>query len=181
MNKNIDFITSPFDIDSVDIITNIYKLRTIKIPSGEITNAPFLIKIGKTKCKIILSTCMSTLKEIETALGSISFGYMNSGQIPNINLFKKAYNWANKAISTGKLLDKAYYQRAEVLVAVAEYNMSEEIDFCDRLVYDIAFSDYDLAYQNGNFNLYIMIILHESKRIIYDLCSRRSFNILVFK
>ena len=75
----------------------------------------------------------------------------------NLTLFKKAYNWANKAISTGKLLDKAYYQRAEVLVAVAEYNMSEEIDFCDRLVYDIAFSDYDLAYQNGNFNAKIFM------------------------
>ena len=68
----------------------------------------------------------------------------------NLSLFQKAYNWANKAIATGILLDKAYFQRAEVLVSAAEYNMSDELDFCDRLVYDLASDDYNLSYKEGN-------------------------------
>tara|TARA_B100000029_G_scaffold515947_1_gene625709 strand:- start:190 stop:1464 length:1275 start_codon:yes stop_codon:yes gene_type:complete len=75
----------------------------------------------------------------------------------NLSLFKKAYNWVNKAIETGKILGKGFYQRAEVLVATVEYNRSDEIDFCDRLVYDIANQDYDNAYKNGNLNAKIFM------------------------
>ena len=70
----------------------------------------------------------------------------------NLSMFEKAYNWANKAIATEKLIAKSFFQRAEVLVAVAEYNMSDEIDFCDRLVYDLAWEDYIVSYNKGNLN-----------------------------
>ena len=70
----------------------------------------------------------------------------------NLSLFEKAYNWANKAIATEKLTAKSFFQRAEVLVAVAEYNMADEIDFCDRLVYDLAWEDYNTSYNKGNLN-----------------------------
>ena len=70
----------------------------------------------------------------------------------NLSMFEKAYNWANKAIATEKLIAKSFFQRAEVLAAVAEYNMSDEIDFCDRLVYDLAWEDYNVSYNKGNLN-----------------------------
>ena len=70
----------------------------------------------------------------------------------NLSLFERAYMWVNKAISTDKVSSKAYFQRAEVLVSLAEYNMGDDLDFCDRLVYDLAFEDYNFSYNSGNFN-----------------------------
>ena len=66
-NKNIKFISSPFDINSINFLKK-FNLDFIKIPSGEINNFPYLRAIGKLKRKVILSTGMSTLGEISYAL-----------------------------------------------------------------------------------------------------------------
>lgn len=65
--KNIMFLSTPFDLESIDLLNDL-GLEIFKIPSGEITNLPYLEKIGKLKKKVILSTGMSTLNEIENAL-----------------------------------------------------------------------------------------------------------------
>lgn len=66
-NKEITFLSSPFDIDSIEFLNQL-GLDLFKIPSGEITNMPYLKAIGKLRKKVILSTGMSTLGEIEAAL-----------------------------------------------------------------------------------------------------------------
>lgn len=63
----IEFISTPFDLDSIDFLAGL-GLETIKIPSGEITNLPYLTKAAKTGIDIILSTGMSTLAEVEAAM-----------------------------------------------------------------------------------------------------------------
>ncbi|MHB8129435.1 MAG: N-acetylneuraminate synthase [Mobilitalea sp.] len=63
----IDFISTPFDMESIDFLSTLH-MPFWKIPSGEITNKPYLLKIEKTKLPIILSTGMSTMDEIEEAL-----------------------------------------------------------------------------------------------------------------
>ncbi len=65
--KKIEFISSPFDSESINLLKKL-GLKTFKIPSGEITNLPYLRNIGKLKKKIILSTGMSTIYEIKNAL-----------------------------------------------------------------------------------------------------------------
>ena len=65
--KGIIFLSSAFDIESIDILLKL-KLDIFKIPSGEINNLPYLRYIGSHKKKIILSTGMSTMKEIEDAI-----------------------------------------------------------------------------------------------------------------
>lgn len=65
--KDIMFLSSAFDLDSIDLLNNL-GLEIFKIPSGEITNLPYLRKIGSLKRKVILSTGMSTLGDIEKAL-----------------------------------------------------------------------------------------------------------------
>ena len=65
---NIDFISSAFDLDSLEFLINKLKIKILKIPSGEITNFPYLKKIASTKRKIILSTGMSNLNEVKQAL-----------------------------------------------------------------------------------------------------------------
>ncbi|OGS08961.1 MAG: N-acetylneuraminate synthase [Elusimicrobia bacterium RIFOXYA12_FULL_51_18] len=63
----IRFLSSPFDPESVDFLLKL-GLSIIKVPSGEITNLPYLRKVGAARRKVILSTGMATLKEIGAAL-----------------------------------------------------------------------------------------------------------------
>jgi N,N'-diacetyllegionaminate synthase len=69
--KNIIFLSTPFDLDSVDLLDNL-GLDIFKIPSGEITNFPYLQKIGKLNKNIVLSTGMANLGEIEDALNVLT-------------------------------------------------------------------------------------------------------------
>ncbi|EOI6145759.1 N,N'-diacetyllegionaminate synthase [Campylobacter coli] len=64
----IAFLSTPFDLESIELLDGL-GLEVFKIPSGEITNLPYLKKIAKLNKKIILSTGMSNLGEIEAALG----------------------------------------------------------------------------------------------------------------
>ena len=66
-SRNLDFMSTPFDFESIDFLAELGQ-EIFKIPSGEITNLPYLLEIGKLKQKVILSTGMSTLSEIADAL-----------------------------------------------------------------------------------------------------------------
>jgi len=66
-NKNIKFLSSPFDLDSIDFLNKL-GLDTFKIPSGEIINLPYLKKIGSLNKKLIISTGMTNLGEVEFAI-----------------------------------------------------------------------------------------------------------------
>ena len=63
----IEFLSTAFDHDSIDFLASL-KLGLWKIPSGEITNLPYLRKIGSLMQPVILSTGMSCLGEIESAI-----------------------------------------------------------------------------------------------------------------
>tara|TARA_B110000438_G_scaffold177881_1_gene169970 strand:+ start:11023 stop:12030 length:1008 start_codon:yes stop_codon:yes gene_type:complete len=65
--KNIGFMVSAFDLESLAFI-NTLNPEYIKVPSGEITNIPYLRAVGMLRRKVILSTGMSTLKEIKIAV-----------------------------------------------------------------------------------------------------------------
>jgi len=73
-NKKIIFLSSPFDHESIDLLDDL-GLEIFKIPSGEITNRPYLEHIGKLDKKIILSTGMSNMDEVKNALDIL----INSG------------------------------------------------------------------------------------------------------
>ncbi|MGM9967100.1 MAG: N-acetylneuraminate synthase [Rummeliibacillus sp.] len=65
--KDILFLSTPFDLESIDYLVNI-GIPIMKIPSGEITNYPYLKRIGQTGKPVILSTGMSTLEEVKKAI-----------------------------------------------------------------------------------------------------------------
>jgi N,N'-diacetyllegionaminate synthase len=65
--KNIMFLSTPFDHDSIDLLSSL-GLHIFKIPSGEITNLPYLRYIGSLDKQVVLSTGMSNLQEVEDAL-----------------------------------------------------------------------------------------------------------------
>lgn len=65
--KNIMFLSTPFDLESCDFLNDL-DMKIFKIPSGEITNLPYLRKINSFGKKVILSTGMANLNEIQDAL-----------------------------------------------------------------------------------------------------------------
>ena len=65
--NNIMFLSTPFDNDSVNLLSDL-GLQIFKIPSGEITNLPYLRHIGSLDKQVILSTGMSNIQEVEDAL-----------------------------------------------------------------------------------------------------------------
>jgi N,N'-diacetyllegionaminate synthase len=72
--RNINFFSTAFDIESVDFLQAIGQ-KLYKVPSGEITNLPYLRHIGKIGAPVLLSTGMSTLGEVEAAIDTLE----NSG------------------------------------------------------------------------------------------------------
>ena len=72
----------------------VLNIPIIKIASGEITNAPLLLKAAMSGKKLIISTGMSTLGEIENALGVVAFGYKkySNAIVFSKSDFKKAYH-----------------------------------------------------------------------------------------
>lgn len=63
----IDFISTPFDFDSIDFLSTL-DLPFWKIPSGEITNLPYLLPLAKTGKQVVMSTGMCSMEDIEAAV-----------------------------------------------------------------------------------------------------------------
>jgi N-acetylneuraminate synthase len=80
--RGIDFLSSPFDIDSLDFLVDQLDMKSIKIASGEIVNGPLLLRAARKHRPIFLSTGMSTLADIERALDVIAFGLLNAAGDP---------------------------------------------------------------------------------------------------
>ncbi len=78
----IEFLSTPFDLESLSFLAGELALPTIKIGSGELTNAPLLVAAARTGRKIILSTGMGNVDEIANALGALAFGYAGNGVGP---------------------------------------------------------------------------------------------------
>lgn len=94
--NNIIFLSTAFDFESLDFLVNVLKLSTLKVPSGEVTNAPFLLAHAHSGKSLIISTGMCSLEEVNKALGVVAFGLCNVenntlNNIPNKEKFESAF------------------------------------------------------------------------------------------
>lgn len=87
----IEFMSTPFDLGSLDFLVRETGLKRLKIPSGEITNGPFLLAAACAGLPLIVSTGMSTMEEIEDALGVIAYGLSGTRELPGRPAFAHAY------------------------------------------------------------------------------------------
>lgn len=90
-DHGIQFLSTPFDIESLMLLVQRFDVPRIKISSGEITNGPLLLAAAQTGRPIILSTGMSTLGEVERALAVLAFGYTEQDAPPSVKAFGAAY------------------------------------------------------------------------------------------
>ncbi len=78
--KGIGFMSTPFDLVSIDTLA-LLNMDYWKIPSGEITNLPYLRSIASKGGRVILSTGMSTLDEVSTAVDILTSGSIRRSDI----------------------------------------------------------------------------------------------------
>ncbi len=78
--KGITFLSTPFDLESIDLLYDL-DIPLYKIPSGEITNYPYLKKIAEKKLPVIMSTGMANMQEIADALNVLLQNGLKKEQI----------------------------------------------------------------------------------------------------
>jgi N,N'-diacetyllegionaminate synthase len=78
---DIEFMSTAFDEEAADYLVNL-GMKRLKIPSGEITNFPFLLHAAKYGLPIILSTGMSDMAEIEQAVGVLQQAWVDASHSP---------------------------------------------------------------------------------------------------
>ena len=91
VKRGIRFLSSPFDEESADWLVERFGMECVKIPSGEITNGPFLLHLARKGYPVILSTGMSTLGEVEEALAVLAYGYVQGEGAPSKETFLRAF------------------------------------------------------------------------------------------
>ncbi len=89
-SAGISFLSSPFDVDSLGFLARDLGLEQIKLGSGELTNAPILHEAGRLKLKVVLSTGMATLGEVEDALAVLALALTNPDAPPSREAFSQA-------------------------------------------------------------------------------------------
>ncbi|EDM69060.1 N-acetylneuraminate synthase [Moritella sp. PE36] len=110
----IEFLSTAFDFESLDFLVNDLGLTRLKIPSGEITNAPLVLEHARTGCDLIVSTGMATLSDVEAVLGVIAFGYIaDKNAAPSEFAFQQAY--------ASELGQKTLKQKVTILHCTTEY------------------------------------------------------------
>jgi len=91
VERDIEFMSTAFDPDGLSYLIDVIGVSRLKISSGEITNAALLFHAGRSGKPVILSTGMSTLDEVESALGVLAFGYMGGDMPPDAAGFEAAF------------------------------------------------------------------------------------------
>ncbi|MEX2450108.1 MAG: N-acetylneuraminate synthase, partial [Rhodospirillales bacterium] len=92
-HNNVNFLATPFDLESLEFLIQGLGQKLIKIGSGDLTNAPLLLKVARSGCKVILSTGMATLNDIQMALSILAFGYSEpESSMPGMQNFGRAFN-----------------------------------------------------------------------------------------
>ncbi|MEI7026256.1 N-acetylneuraminate synthase [Paenibacillus sp. y28] len=90
--RHVQFLSTPFDAESVDLLVTELGIPMLKVASGEITNAPLLVKMAQSGKPLLVSTGMSTLGDIEQALAALAWGFTQpSGTTPSWPGMRDAY------------------------------------------------------------------------------------------
>lgn len=102
----IDFISTPFDIKSLEFLIMDLKLKTIKISSTDVTNIPYLLEVGSTQANILISSGMSNLNDIAVALSALCYGNKfkkndlkyNFNSVKNKNFYKSNHKYLKSKV-----------------------------------------------------------------------------------
>lgn len=142
VDKNIQFLSTAFDFGSLKFLTNSLDLQLLKVSSGDLTNAPFLLEHARTGCDLIVSTGMASLIDVRRALGVIAFGLLGeSDRDASREAFEKAFS-----SDKGKRLLR---QKVKLLHCTTEYpapmesiNLNAMQTLRDKFTISVGYSDH---------------------------------------
>ncbi|MEK4406555.1 N-acetylneuraminate synthase [Sporosarcina sp. FSL K6-6792] len=137
----VEFLSTPFDFESVDFLLDHIGMSRVKIPSGELTNSPFIHYIATKRKPIIISTGMATMDNIHEALSFLAYGLAFPDQLVDLGQVQAFYSTVE-----AKLLLNEYIT---VLHCTTEYpapfetiNLSAMNEMKKELQLPIGFSDH---------------------------------------
>jgi N,N'-diacetyllegionaminate synthase len=119
--KGILFLSTPFDNVSLDFLVGM-EMAAIKVPSGEITNLPFLVQVGEKRLPVILSTGMSTLEEVATAVDALQ-----QARCPSLALLHCVSNYPADPADANLRAMTTMAQRFGLPVGYSDHTMGPEV------------------------------------------------------
>jgi N-acetylneuraminate synthase len=138
-SRRIEFMSTPFDLESLDFLVSGLRISRLKIASGEITNAPLLLSAGRSGLPLIISTGMSTLADIETALDVVAFGAGNPQEPRGMADF--ARQWGEKIKNKVTLL----HCTSDYPAPMEAMNLKAMETLRGRFNIDVGLSDHSLG------------------------------------
>lgn len=143
-NKGITFLSTAFDPVSLKFLVKDCNIPLIKIPSGEITNAPLLFACARYNMPIVLSTGMANLDEIERALAVLSYGWVHESEPESLQECIDFYQTEDGI--------RALYKNITILQCITEYpapykdtNLKAMQAIADKFHCPIGLSDHSLG------------------------------------
>lgn len=121
--KKVKFLSTGFDIDSINYLTQ-GKIDFIKIPSGEVTNYPYLINCASKQLPIILSTGMCTLQEVKDALQIL---YNNGVKKSNITVLHCNTEYPTPMEDVNLLAMLTLQKELDVKVGYSDHTLGIEV------------------------------------------------------
>lgn len=145
VSRGIRFLSTPFDHESLELLTSSLGMSTIKIPSGEVTNLPFVLDIGRRAKDIILSTGMCTMREIETALKVLAFAFdrSTSGRLPSRTELATPLTGIERSLLTGRVT--VLQCTTEYPAPIDEANLQAMVAIREAFGLAVGYSDHTLG------------------------------------
>lgn len=122
-HKNIKFLSTAFDEEALEMLVNM-GVELIKIPSGELTNLPYLIKAASYRMPIVVSTGMAVLEEVKKCQETL----VSAGFDPDLlTVLHCTTNYPTKMDEVNLLAMKAMGQEMSVSIGYSDHTMGIEV------------------------------------------------------
>lgn len=142
--RGIEFLSTPFDLGSLVLLVDGIGMTTIKVPSGEVTNAPFLLEVGRRARQVILSTGMCTMDEVRAALKVLSFAFdPSTGGAPTRDTVASPLGADDRARLDGRVT--VLQCTTEYPAPVAEANLRAMTSMRDAFGLPVGYSDHTVG------------------------------------
>ena len=155
----LDFLSTPYDPDSLAFLVDELAVDQVKIASSDITNLPLLLSAGRSHKRVILSTGMSTVEEIGQALATIAFGGTTHEGVPS---------W--EVITSPPTTDEQSYLREHVVLLqctsqypapVGEANLRAIVTLRDLFGVPVGYSDHTVGTVTAALSVALGSVMYE--------------------
>lgn len=142
----IEFMSTPFDVESLHFLLSTVKVGRVKLSSGDLTNLPLIYEVGQLRIPTIISTGGGTLEEIDNAIIAWSLGRID--KLPSDRVFQLSDVERLSVIATYELGDLAILQcTTQYPAKVENLNLRVIENYLERYDCRIGFSDHSTGYE----------------------------------